>query len=414
MSCLLWEKEFYEDGVAIADRIAALSEKVSAQFLSDLAIEARHESHLRHIPLLLITCLVEMINKGLGSAPGARSSSVVADTIANVISRPDELGELLAIYWSKGRRPVTRQMRLGLQRALKNFDEYQFAKYDRDGAIKLRDVLRIARPRPANEAQAALYGRIKSRTLAVPDTWEVELSRGANKKDTFERLISEGKLGYLALLRNLRNMIQAEVDEGMVRAAILARRGAGNVLPFRFVAAARAAPRFEPALDQALIASIAGATPLLGRTIVLVDVSGSMDHKLSDKSDLKRSDAAAALASVIPGEVYPYSFSQEIVEVPPRRGMAGIDAILRSQAHRGTYLGAAIKALNDRPVRADRLIVVTDEQSADAVPAYEHGRGYMINVASFQNGVGYGKHWVHLDGFSEGVIKFILEYEREL
>jgi hypothetical protein len=242
----------------------------------------------------------------------------------------------------------------------------------------------------------------------------VELSRGANKKDTFERLISEGKLGYLALLRNLRNMIQAEVDEGMVRAAILARRGAGNVLPFRFVAAARAAPRFEPALDQALIASIAGATPLLGRTIVLVDVSGSMDHKLSDKSDLKRSDAAAALASVIPGEVYPYSFSQEIVEVPPRRGMAGIDAILRSQAHRGTYLGAAIKALNDRPVRADRLIVVTDEQSADAVPAYEHGRGYMINVASFQNGVGYGKHWVHLDGFSEGVIKFILEYEREL
>jgi hypothetical protein len=125
-------------------------------------------------------------------------------------------------------------------------------------------------------------------------------------------------------------------------------------------------------------------------------------------------DAAAALASVIPGEVYPYSFSQEIVEVPPRRGMAGIDAILRSQAHRGTYLGAAIKALNDRPVRADRLIVVTDEQSADAVPAYEHGRGYMINVASFQNGVGYGKHWVHLDGFSEGVIKFILEYEREL
>lgn len=401
LSCLLWEKEFYESGHEIAERIEALADKVRPEFLSGLAIEARQVHHLRHAPLLLICCLVK------------KGGDHVDNTIFRVISRVDELAELLAVYWRKKRQPVPRQMRMGLQHAFAKFDEYQFAKYDRDGAVRLRDVLRIARPKPANEEQSALYRRINTRTLAVPDTWEVELSKGADKKATWERLISERKLGYLALLRNLRNMIGAEVDETLIRDAILARRGAGNVLPFRYVAAARAAPRFEPVLDQALLASIGDARPLVGRTVVLVDVSGSMDGKLSAKSDLTRADAAAALASVIPGEVLPFSFSSGIVEVPPRKGMAGIDAILRSQAHASTFLGAAIQALNNRPVKADRLIVVTDEQSADRVPAYAHGRGYMINVASNKNGVGYRENWTHIDGFSEGVIRYILEHEKE-
>lgn len=400
LSCLLWESEFYESGEAIADRIEALAAKVSPEFLSALAIEARHSFHLRHVPLLLICCLVK------------KGGEHVDNTIYHVVSRVDELAELLAVYWRRGKQPVPRQMRTGLQHAFAKFDEYQFAKYDRDGAVRLRDVLRIARPKPANEEQSALFQRIKNRQLATPDTWEVALTRGGDKKETFERLIHEGKLGYLALLRNLRNMLQSGVDEAIVREAILARRGAGNVLPFRYVAAARAAPRFEPALDQALLASIADATPLAGRTAVLVDVSASMDHKLSAKSDLTRADAAATLASVLPGDTLPFSFSYEIVECPPRKGMAGIDAILKSQIHGGTYLGAAIQALNTRPVKTDRLIVITDEQSADRVPAYAHGRGYMINVASYQNGVGYRDGWVHIDGFSEGVIRYIIEHEK--
>jgi 60 kDa SS-A/Ro ribonucleoprotein len=400
MSCLLWEGQFYESGVAIADRIEALAEKVQADTLSALAIEARTEHHLRHVPLLLTCCLIK------------KGGEHVDNTVYRVIQRADELTELLAVYWRKGRMPIPRQMRMGLQHAFSKFDEYQFAKYDRDGAVRLRDVLRIARPKPKDADQEALFHCIKNRTLATPDTWEVELSRGADKKETFERLIREGKLGYLALLRNLRNMMNSGVDEAIIRDAILARKGVHNVLPFRFVAAARAAPRLEPVLDQSLLASIADATPLAGRTAVLVDVSGSMDDKLSERSDLTRVDAAAALASVLPGDVLPFSFSNEIVACPPRKGMAGIDAILHSQRHGGTFLGAAIQMLNDRPVKADRLIVITDEQTADRVPPYAHGKGYMINVASYQNGVGYGGDWVHIDGFSEGVIRFIIEHEK--
>src|SRR5215510_346936 len=333
LSCLLWEDEFYEDGQSIADRIIANAMRVTPQVLAALAIEAREVFNLRHVPLLLLEVL---------SRTG-KGERLVADTVARVVQRADEPGELVALHHRIGaKRMLPAQMRKGLARAIAKFDEYELAKYNRDSAVKLRDVLRLVRPTPKDEAQSALWKRVKERTLAMPDTWEVALSGGADKRATFERLLRERKLGYLALLRNLRNMVQAGVDVDLVRQAILARKGgAQRVLPFHYVAAARAAPQFEPFLDQALCAAIAETPPLGGRTIVLVDVSGSMDARLSGKSDMKRIDAAAALGAIVPGDVRVFTFSDRTVEVPPRRGMAGVDAIVRSLPHGGTYLGAA-------------------------------------------------------------------------
>lgn len=413
LSCLLWEDEFYEDGKTIADRIAEIARKIDPKLLAATAIEAREVYNLRHIPLLLLDALSET------------GKPLMADTTERVIQRVDEMPELLAIYWRNGRKMIPAQMRKGLQRAFAKFNEYTLAKYDRDGPIKLRDVLRLVRPKPKDVEQSALWRRVKERTLETPDTWEVSLSGGADKKETFERLIREGKLGYLALLRNLRNMEQAGVDPDLVRDAIVARKGgAQRVLPFRYIAAARAAPRFEPAIDQALIEAIDELPVFNGETIILVDVSSSMDMKLSARSDMSRMDAAAALAAIFPGNVRMFSFSAGnvvywgdrwngnniLVEVPPRRGMAGVDAIIKSQRHGGTMLGRAVEEANAMP--HDRVIVITDEQSHDPVPNPGARHAYMINVASNQNGVGYGR-WTHIDGFSEGVLRFIHEFEND-
>lgn len=397
MACMLWENTFYEDGQTIADRIDTLSGQVSAQVLSEIAIEAREQNKLRHAPLLLLSALAK------------HQGPLVGQTIERVIQRADELTELLAIYWRNGKRPLSKQMKLGLGGAFRKFDAYQLAKYDRANAIRLRDVLFLTHAKPKDGEQAALWAKLAAQTLESPDTWEVALSGGADKKETFERLLRDGKLGYLALLRNLRGMDEAKVEESLIKDAILARRGADRVLPFRFVAAARAAPRFEPVLDQALVASLDAIDALPGKTAVLVDVSGSMDTRLSAKSDLTRIDAAAALGSIIPGDVRVFSFSTRVVEVPPRKGMAGVDTIKKSQPHSGTLLGQAINTLNQN-VEYDRLIVITDEQSRDAVPGPK-GKGYMINVAAYQNGVGYGP-WTRIDGFSESVLKYIYAYER--
>ena len=404
LSCLLWEDEFYEDGLAIADRIAALAAEVAPSVVADLAVEARERFNLRHAPLMLLCAL----------ARTGSGTSLVSETIARVIQRADELSEFLSLYWRHGRKPLSKQMKKGLAAAFGKFDAYQLAKYDRDGPVKLRDVLFLVHAKPRDEAQAALWKQVAERSLPSPDTWEVALSGGGDKKASFERLLAERKLGYLALLRNLRNMDQAGVDEVLVKDAILARRGAERILPFRYVAAARAAPRFEPWLDQALAETVLEGPVFEGRTLVLVDVSGSMDWKLSARSDLTRMDAAATLASIIPGEVRVFTFSQAVVEVPPRRGMAGVDAMIRSQAHGGTLLGAAIKRINGVP--HDRLIVITDEQSADKVPDPKAAKAYMVNVASARNGVGYadgsGGRWTHIDGFSEAVLGFMREHEQ--
>jgi hypothetical protein len=400
LSCLLWEKTFYEDGKDIADRILENAAKVDKETVSALAIEARNVHGLRHAPLML---LLDLIRRG---GPGT------AETIKNTLRRADEMAELVALYWKDGKKPLSKQMKLGLACAFGKFSEYQLAKYDRDGPVKLRDVLFMTHPKPKDAEQEALFKRVADRELATPDTWETSLSAGCDKRETFERMIREGKLGYLALLRNLRNMMDAGCDRGLVSDAIIARKGAELVFPFRYVAAARACPQLEPVIDQALCEAIASAPRLSGTTAVLVDVSGSMFYdKVSAKSDMTRADAAAALASVINGDLRVFTFSNQIVEVPARRGMAGVDAVINSQPHGRTYLGAAVTAINNE-IPCDRLIVITDEQSHDRVPDPVSKKAYMINVAGYKNGVGYGR-WTHIDGFSESVIRFIAEVEND-
>ena len=407
LSCLLFENQFYEDGQEIAQRIEETAARVAPETVAALAREARHQFHLRHAPLLLLKVLART---------GAGRPGLVADTIADVISRADELGEFLSVYWvgrepgDRKRPPLSDQVKKGLAKALQKFDAYQLAKYDRDEPVKLRDVLFLVHAKPKDAAQEEMWRKLAARELESADTWEVALSGGADKREAFERLLRENRLGYLALLRNLRNMVEAGCDTELVREAIVARRGAQRVLPFRYVAAARACPQMEPWLDQALCEAVAEMPILPGRTIVLVDVSGSMDSKLSGKSDLRRIDAAAALASIIPGDLRVFTFSNEVVEVPPRRGMAGVDAVIGSQPHQGTFLGKALETINAQR-KHDRLIVITDEQSHDQVPQPAARLAYMVNVASYRNGVGYGR-WVHIDGFSESVLRFIHEYER--
>lgn len=399
LSCLLWEDEFYEDGISIADRISEAAKLCSAEFVSALAVEARRVHGLRHAPLLL---LLDLVRRG---GPG------VADTIDNTIKRADEMAELVALYWRStgNKHALPKQLKTGLARAFARFDEYALAKYDREGPVRLRDVMFLTHVKPRDADHEALLKRVAARELAVPDTWEVNLSGGGNKKETFERMLREGKLGYLALLRNLRGMMDAGVDRDLVVAAIIARKGADLIFPFRYVAAARACPQLEPAIDQALCESIASTPRLTGRTAILVDVSGSMDVALSSRSDLRRIDAAAALASVIHGDNRVFTFSERFAEVPSRSGMAGIDAVIRSQPHGGTYLGEAVHVINMQ-VPHDRLIVITDEQSADRVPDPVAKHAYMLNVASAKNGIGYGR-WTHVDGFSEAVIRFLRESE---
>jgi len=171
LACMLWEREFYEDGFTIAARIAELVPQAPAASVAALAIEARTAMKLRHVPLLLVR---EM-------AHHASHRGLVAETLAGVIQRADELAEFLAIYWadsagSAKNAPLSAQVKKGLAAAFTCFDEYALAKYDRAGEVRLRDVLFLCHAKPVDAAQAALWKRLVAGELATPDTWEVALS----------------------------------------------------------------------------------------------------------------------------------------------------------------------------------------------------------------------------------------------
>jgi hypothetical protein len=125
-----------------------------------------------------------------------------------------------------------------------------------------------------------------------------------------------------------------------------------------------------------------------------------------------RTDAGYGLAVLLREvceRVVVYTFSHAAKLVAPRRGFALRDAMEQSQPHGGTELGKALATV-EAAEQYDRIVVITDEQSHDRVPA-PRGKGYVVNVASARNGVGYGE-WTHIDGWSEAVIEYIRELER--
>ncbi len=434
MANMLFEGEFYEDGESIAKRIEdsvkeVLKKKDGAELVSDIAYEARAKMKLRHVPLLLTVALIR--------AQTSAAREVVAHTIVNVVQRPDELGELLALYWrdDKGKakkQPLTAQMKKGLARAFQKFDDYALSKWNGgDAAIKLRDVLFLTHGKPKDEAQAAIWKKLAENTLESPDTWEVSLSAGKDKKETFTRLLEEKKLGALALLRNLRNMQQAGVSDAAISEALSAMK-VDRVLPFRFLTAAKYAPKLEPQLEQAMFKCLSGQEKLAGKTILIVDCSGSMHGPISSKSELDRLGAASALAMLLrevceEACVYAtagddYSRKHATMLVPPRRGFALRDLLSYSTTSQkigggGIFLKQVIEYVRQQEKgTAARIIVITDEQDCDLTnrPASAKPFGdnnYLINVASYRNGIGYGE-WVHIDGWSEAVVDYITQYER--
>ena len=400
LTAMLWENQFYLDGKTHAELVRDLVAKVQPEKVADLAEVARSKFKLRHIPLLLAREL-------------ARSGRLQAKTLTNIIQRPDEMSEFLSIYWQEGKTAVSNQVKRGLAACFNKFNEYQLAKWNKNRvAIKLRDVMFLSHPKPQTAEQAELFKRIASDTLKTPDTWEVQLSSGADKGETFTRLMQENKLGALAFLRNLRNMTQSGVAESLIR-EYAAKVDVSKVLPFRFIAAARIVPEYEDMLEQMMFRALADQPKLPGKTVLVIDVSGSMfGTNISEKSDLDRFDAAAALAILcreICESVEIYSFSYNAVRVAPRRGFALVEAISKSQQHGGTQLGTSMQAI-DAQTSYDRVIVFTDEQSYDR-PLSPRGCGYLVNVASYQHGVNHSA-WNEINGFSEAIIDYIQAFER--
>lgn len=399
MSCLLWEDEFYEDGVSIADRITNLVKECINRGQYDSVIEllkkVKFDMRLRHCPLWMIVAIFKAGEK------------VSKDLIASILTRPDDMGELLSLYNKDGKKPLANQLKKGIALAFEKFDEYQLAKWNRNANYKLVDIANLCHPNKTEAIDKLIKG-----ILSTPETWEVLYSAAGNdkdkKKNVWLSLIETNKLPDMACLKNLRNMLDTGVSKEVVVNRINNIRN-GKLLPIDYIRAAQTNPSLENEIEAKFLTSF-DKQKLSGKTAILVDVSGSM--YFNNKERAKYAMALAMIGRESCENVDIYSFSNDNILVPNRRGFALADAIDESQEHRGTYLWKSVKIASEK--NYDRIIVITDEQSYDNPINAINKHSYIINVSTNNRGVGYEYGYKHINGFSDKVYDYIFEMENEL
>jgi hypothetical protein len=334
------------------------------------------------------------------------------EMIARVLQRADEPGELLAYWTATHGRNIPSCVKRGISDALSRlYSERSFLKWDSESrGFRFADVIQLAHPK-ADGWRNDLYKyvlnqryqdaaeipetlatiRARAALMAVPVTERRTVTAGqlAEAGMTWESLAGwlQGpmdaaawesaipSMGYMALLRNLRNFDQAgigkaarrEVEDRLTDPEQVAK---SRQLPMRFLSAYRATrdsgtvTAWGPVIEEALNLSLANVPTLAGRTLVLVDLSGSMSHSnLSDKSGLRYVDAAAVFGAAIAkrNDADLYGFDHRLIEftVKSTDSLLPLAHGIANQGGGGTATAAAIQASYKGH---DRIIIVTDEQ----------------------------------------------------
>jgi hypothetical protein len=384
---------FYEQGSKRLERIVELMQKNDPEFVARLAVSARTKMYMRSVPMVLA---VELAKQNSGN-------TVVSKTVSGVVQRADEITELLAYYQLANERKGTKklnklskQVQKGLAEAFNRFDEYQFSKYNRDAEVTLRDALFLVHPKAKNEEQQTLFNKIAAKDLAVAYTWETELSalgqqKFANNKAKadavrakWEELIDSGKIGYMAVMRNLRNIIEAEVAwEKMKKVCdLIADENAvakSKQLPFRFLAAYREVKLLKSdyvsmvlnALEDAVVASAKNISGFNQNTRVLIacDVSGSMQKPVSAKSKVLFFDIGLMLGMLMQSKctrVVSGMFGDrwKVINMPNRGVLANVNEFYKREGEVGyaTNGHLVIDDLVNRGVVMDKVMMFTDCQ----------------------------------------------------
>lgn len=392
--------KFYETADERIERIADLVGKCDAHFVAQLAVYARTKMNLRSVPLLLV---VELAKHHSGD-------NLVSRTVEKVVLRADEIMELLHCYqWRNGQPSaenktslkklgkLSHQIQVGLQKAFNNFDEYQFAKYDRSNLeVKLRDALFIVHPKAKDDAQQLLFDKIANKTLEIPYTWETELSalgqqefETAEDKQTafakkWEELIDSGKLGYMALLRNLRNFLESNISRESLTDVVKRLCDEYEVIrskqfPFRFLSAYRELVNVGngnthillDALEKAVLVTSQNIAGFDEHTRVLLacDVSGSMYTPISPRSSVKNYDIGLVLAMLLNNRcenVISGIFGDDwkIINLPSTGVLSNVEQLYGHSNEVGYSTNGykVIEYLNNGGIVLDKVMIFTDCQ----------------------------------------------------
>lgn len=419
------EAKFYGDNTKEMQQTIQRVIKTDPRFVSRLAVFARREFNMRSVSHVLTAYLAHEVD----GKPFAR------ETVRGVSLRGDDVTEIMSFYLATFGKPIPNALKKGINDVLSGLDEYSLAKYKGDGkAVKMRDLLCLCRPTPKDDVQAAMWKRCLESTLATTETWETQLSARGNNSETWERLIDSGKVGYMALLRNLNNIINARpsnIEKVYQTIENPERVRKSRQLPFRFLSAYKAVSgiggsRVFDALENAVDASIENMQKLPGTTVIAVDTSGSMGSRVSAKSEVRCVEIGLMLgmiASRICENSIFYTFDTGI----EKHAVSSRSGILYAVTHNkraggGTRMSLPFQKMIDSGVQADRVIVISDNECnggwgnkpvQSIADEYRRitGNNIWVHAIDLQ---GYGTQQFHgpktniIAGWSEKVLQFIL------
>ena len=429
------EPKYYGDNtpelVTLAKELAA----TDGLFVAQLAVYARTVMNMRSSSHLLLATLAHEV----------KGEQYVRRAVRAAVVRGDDVTEMLAAYFALfPGEPLPNSLRRGLRDALDRMGDYELAKYRMaDRPVKMADAVKLCHTRRREATRALLAGE-----LGKPTSWETELSAHGNTTETWEMLLAEGKVPYMALLRNLRNLLEANpagLDAALERLADPRMVAASRQLPFRFWSAYRAVEDMAPhqatytrgarlsdrmlaeqpfalfgrthqpymasrtesldpankalaALSRALDASVANYPKLPGRTLVAVDMSGSMYCRLSGMGSVRYVDVAALLAACLvhlSDSCVVYAFSNDAERVPVMAGATVLDTMRLFNGHGGctnmesVFLTAALERVD-----VDRMVFLSDYEVNSGYSLRSGKQCLQVNLEAYRRAVGH-RVWLH-------------------
>lgn len=268
--------QYYREAGDTLARVKELLDTVDSTFAAKAAIYARDEFGMRSISHVVAGELAHRV----------KGATWTKNFFDRIVVRPDDMTEILAYFYSNYGRSEPNSLKKGFAQAFDRLDEYKLAKYRGDGkAVSLVDVVNVVHPKPTAKNRKALRDLVNG-TLRVRDTWESRMSTAGqdasvDKAEVWASLMDEGRMPYFALLRNLRNIEQTGNRKLIERAAkqlVEDDPGSHRLLPFRFLTAYNEVSDrvLVPAISEALDRATVNVPNLPGKTLIVVDHSGSM------------------------------------------------------------------------------------------------------------------------------------------
>jgi len=425
--------QFYRSSDQTAARLTELVSRGDHQFAAKAAVYARKVFGMRSVTHLVAAVLARQIS----------GTSWAKDFYREVIQRPDDVTEILAAYMTLYGKPITNAMRKGLGQALSGFNAYQLAKYRGEGnEVSLVDAVNLLHPKHNAQLASLMDGSIKS-----PETWEVQLTKaGQSSKDekevaaakaaVWKELLSQKKLGYFALLKNLRNIAQQSPDSLPMALEQLQDRDlikSSLVMPFRFSTAMGnfvgqndipGCRSIIAALNKALEMSLDNVPQFDGNSAIIVDHSGSMDGDPINKAALF---AAVMLKAWDRSDLILFSDDAQMVQLNPQDSLFTLrDKIINATESGGTDFTAPFRIFKKK---YDRMIFLSDMQGwagkemgapSASLKAYKTKFKadpfiYSFDLSGYGSGMFTGKKLLAMSGFSDKIfdIMNVLETDRD-